>query len=55
MLNKFIISLFIISIIQNVNSRKSTYCPKVEPMQGFKWEPVKYFFLNLKKIFFSLN
>lgn len=33
-------ALFIVAVIQNVTCFKSTYCPNVEPMEGFKWEPV---------------
>ncbi len=32
--------LLIIAITENVQCRKSTFCPKVEPMEGFEWEPV---------------
>jgi len=42
MIRVFLIALCLASI-HNVNCRKSTYCPKVEPMEGFVWQPVKIF------------
>jgi hypothetical protein len=35
--------LFLVAVIENVNGWiwKSTYCPSVEPMSEFQWEPVR--------------
>jgi hypothetical protein len=39
MKNIVFLALLLVAI-QNVICRKSTFCPKVQPMEGFKWEPV---------------
>jgi len=46
---KFLVLTISLLILENVQCFYSTYCPKVDPMPGFKWEPVfikKKFFLN---------
>jgi hypothetical protein len=37
---KFFLIAFFIATIHNVTCWL-TFCPKVEPMEGFKWEPVR--------------
>jgi hypothetical protein len=40
MIKIFAIAIIFV-IIQNVTCKKSTFCPKVQPMEGFKWQPVR--------------
>ena len=37
----FILAIYLL-IIKNLQCRTSTYCPKVEPMSGFQWQPVRF-------------
>ena len=39
MVKLFFLAIYLLTI-KNSQCRKSTYCPKVEPMSGFQWQPV---------------